>query len=283
MMQLNKPKHKLADSIKECLDGIVRLVDLKTKLNDAASDLSTACTDYTVKAELGELFRITPIASLDQDPKVIRELKKSELIKIYDQYFVPDGKPARVIYNVILNSSKDECPFCGGIGVPKNLDHFLPKSLFPQFSIFPNNLIPSCLDCNLSEKKENFSSTPEHQIIHPYLDKGIFFTTQWIFADYDEVSKVFTFSVNLPQTWNAHDKQKANSHFKKFNIAKRYARKASQEVSVPLHQIRSMRSSGLSNDMIIQCLIKPGMEPSKFPNHWRSIMFQALEKKINAL
>jgi hypothetical protein len=282
-MRLNKTKYGIEDSVKDCIDGIIKLDELKSKLEDAKSDLVNISEIYTTHAKTGELFKLPQISTAEKDPKVVKDLTKSELIKIYSQFFVPEGKPARKIYDAILNSSKEECPFCGGIGVPKNLDHFLPKSQFPQFSILPYNLIPSCLDCNLTEKKENFSSTPEAQIIHPYLDKDIFFTNQWIDAEYDELTKVFTFFTSIPLTWCEYDKKKALAHFKDFNIAKRYAKKASQAVSVPLGQISMMRSFKCSNDNINQCIIKPGIDASPFPNHWSSIMFKALGRKLEEI
>lgn len=43
--------------------------------------------------------------------------------------------------------SKAVCCYCG-IGRPTTIDHYLPKSLFPEFSILSYNLIPCCPDCN---------------------------------------------------------------------------------------------------------------------------------------
>ncbi|MFI3242400.1 MAG: HNH endonuclease signature motif containing protein [Alphaproteobacteria bacterium] len=57
---------------------------------------------------------------------------------------------------------KDRCPVCGRILQKSSktsicnadLDHFLPKSIYPQFSLFADNLIPICKDCNQVEKKD---------------------------------------------------------------------------------------------------------------------------------
>lgn len=47
------------------------------------------------------------------------------------------------------------CPFCG-ISELSTLDHYLPKELYPEFSVFPKNLVPSCAVCN-TRKKDGFS------------------------------------------------------------------------------------------------------------------------------
>ncbi|HBR0026519.1 HNH endonuclease [Klebsiella aerogenes] len=39
------------------------------------------------------------------------------------------------------------CPYCGNPMIPDTLDHFIPKGKWPEFSIFPNNLIPQCRGC----------------------------------------------------------------------------------------------------------------------------------------
>lgn len=39
------------------------------------------------------------------------------------------------------------CPFCGNPIKPDTLDHFIPKDLWPEYSIFPNNLVPQCRKC----------------------------------------------------------------------------------------------------------------------------------------
>lgn len=39
------------------------------------------------------------------------------------------------------------CPYCGNPMIPDTLDHFIPKGKWPEFSIFPNNLVPQCRGC----------------------------------------------------------------------------------------------------------------------------------------
>ena len=61
------------------------------------------------------------------------------------------------VYDKILAFAKNpeiRCPFCGGISNPSQIDHFLPKSRYGHFSVFPYNLIPICKDCNTEFKKE---------------------------------------------------------------------------------------------------------------------------------
>ena len=62
------------------------------------------------------------------------------------------------------------CPFCGQLlessgkttsDVPTaDLDHFFPKYEYPQFALLPENLIPTCIECNRIEKHTKYI-TPE--------------------------------------------------------------------------------------------------------------------------
>lgn len=62
------------------------------------------------------------------------------------------------------------CPMCGSPG-GRSLDHALPKSEFPEFSILRENLVPACTICNSDEKGARYrGSKPPERPIHPYYD-----------------------------------------------------------------------------------------------------------------
>lgn len=50
-----------------------------------------------------------------------------------------------------LLASTDSCPYCG-FGEPRDLDHYLPRSIYGELAIYPNNLIPSCSPCNNAKR-----------------------------------------------------------------------------------------------------------------------------------
>ena len=60
-------------------------------------------------------------------------------------------KPLEALRSVIHTSLGDigrcYCPYCL-ISEPRTIDHYMPKELFPEFSILPINLISCCSDCN---------------------------------------------------------------------------------------------------------------------------------------
>jgi len=78
-------------------------------------------------------------------------------------------------YHFILMINLRTCPYCNrqyitpvlsdSGRVRADLDHFLPKSRFPIFSLSLYNLIPVCSNCNSSLKGDKFGSFND---IHPY-------------------------------------------------------------------------------------------------------------------
>jgi hypothetical protein len=281
MMRLSEPKYSFETTLDECIAGITGNTSLQNKLISSKSVLIVAGGEYLNVAATGKLHTILPTnTDADDDPVVISSLKKSDLVKIYEQYFVAKSKPARKIYDALLNAAKEKCPFCGGIGTPRNLDHFLPKKHFPQFSVLPHNLVPSCRDCNMDGKGSAFATNAEDQIIHPYADKGIFFSEQWIFATYHEGNGIkpgeFEYYTFPPDNWSVVDKARVRKHFKDFSLAKRYGDKAGQQLGTVLLQIERMKLASLDRGIIKNVLLQPAVDAAPFANHWQKGMYQAL-------
>lgn len=281
MMRLSEPQYNFEQTIDECSAGITGNAALRKKVESSKPALVTVEAEYLLAASMGDLYTIHPInTDKHTDPIIVSDLRKSELIKIYDQYFVAEKKPARKIYDALLNSANEKCPFCGGIGTPRNLDHFLPKAHFPQFSVLPRNLVPSCRDCNMDGKAHAFATNAEDQIIQPYGDKDQFFQEQWIFANYhagnDGEPGEFEYFASPPKEWLEIDKQRVRKHFADFDLARRYATKAAETLGTVLQQIKLLQKAGLDSDAIKDSLLQPGVDTAQFANHWQRGMYQAL-------
>lgn len=281
MMKLNNPKYTFIETINKCEQGITGNQILLDKVIAERSSLSSKEQTYKTAALTGQLFTIPSLNTATRtNLNVVGSLTKEDLEKLYERYFAKEGKPAREIYDAIINSAKEQCPYCGGIGTPKNVDHYLPKAHFPQFSVLPLNLVPSCRNCNMDGKGHAFATIAGDQIIHPYLDKASFFEEQWIFANFHhepngEPSYV-EYYANPPQTWLQDDKDRVNNHFTSFDIAKRYGKQAAVELSATLKQIENFMNKRFSAQDIIEVLIAPQIE-SYFCNHWKRVMYQSLE------
>lgn len=277
MIRIPTPKYTYAETLDKCEEGILRKRVLLERLQNARDDLLAAARTYRAKVRNGTLHEIRVLGKVSKTTAVIGELTKPDMIKVYEGYFVNDKKPARKVYESLL-LAHTECPFCA-IGAPKNLDHFLPKGEFPQYAVFPYNLVPSCLDCNLGEKSDDVAQVAEAQIIHPYSDENIYFTTQWISATYHPAQAPATgrieFFTSPPDDWSASQKNKVREHFRAFGLAKRYGTLAARQLPYSLNQLEHSRVDE-SYELACERILVPIIENDVLPNDWFRVMHQAL-------
>lgn len=63
------------------------------------------------------------------------------------------------------------CPACGEDGTPNTLDHYLPKTEFPDFAVTAVNLFPMCDTCQGWKLEKVLSQDGERLFLHPYFDE----------------------------------------------------------------------------------------------------------------
>ena len=155
----------------------------------------------------------------EPDQVIVGSLKKGELIDLYSTRMVSSKGNARKEYDQIKLIARDECPYCGGCGEIVvddgigSLDHFLPKSWFPVFSVLPSNLVPACTTCN-NGMGSRFPTDAFDQPLHPYYDAAHFFDEKWTTAKVVEQNPpTVNFDVNPPDAWSEQDKNRVLKHF----------------------------------------------------------------------
>jgi len=285
MLRISPPSCTFAKSIDDCIAGMSRLAGgIRDRVVAGREPLLASGKGYLDAAAGPGGLSTIPAFIGDEADLVVDRIIKSDLHKMYDNYFVPERKIARKIYDEIMAGSAERCPYCGGIGRPRNLDHFLPKAHFPQFAVLPVNLVPICRDCNFDGKGDRFARAPEELSIHPYIDDRKFFEQQWIFARYHAnhapIGHV-EYYVSAPEDWPDVDKARAQNHFGYFCIAGRYSIKAAEQLNSLISQIGIMKGLDISaND--IERILMQAVVHSTGVNNWRRCMHQALIAAVKA-
>lgn len=275
MRVINEPSYDPLEVFYECTSSISD-IDLQYRLNTVAPNIKVVAEDYRGKAVSSDLYTIPPNNS-GNDTVIVGAVKKEELKSIYSNQMVPRSKPARRIYDAILNQAPlGRCPLCG-LGHASTLDHYLPKSKYPQLSVLPINLVPSCKDCNTG-KLSSIASTKQEQSLHPYFDHEQYVDDQWLYAEVVQSSPVtLRYYVFPPSHWDNTSICRVETHFLEFNLAERYAIEASNELS----NVRNILSSYFELDgfkAIKQLIsIQAKTYASEHKNSWQTAMFQALE------
>lgn len=148
------------------------------------------------------------------------------MIYLYENKLVK-SKEGKKYYDFLKGNTRfGKCPYCGHERV-ETLDHYLPKSNYPIFSITPLNLIPACFSCNHKKLDEDINRYDE-MVIHPYYDD--FSRIKWLKAEviHDE-DPFFYFSVSKTEELSEEDYLRLDHHFEVFKLAELYSANASRE------------------------------------------------------
>ncbi|MBG1267926.1 HNH endonuclease [Nostoc sp. WHI] len=274
MRALATPNDDPQEVYQKCINSITD-EDLRTRLNLVTNEIVVAATNYKQKVKAKQLYSIPP-NNCEDDKNALGTVTKKELKDVYSSHMVGRSKPARAIYDSLLSQSPlGKCPFCG-FGQASTLDHYLPKAKYPQFSVLPFNLVPSCKDCNTG-KSTAIATTAEGQSLHPYFDHQNFIDDQWLYAEVIQTTPAFIrFSVKAPDHWDDVSKIRVQSHFKAFKLASRYSLEAGNQLAclryslVHSHQLWGL--DGIRKQLTIEAQSYSRLHS----NSWQTAMFQAL-------
>lgn len=286
MKRLDPPNISFNDMLLKCSEGMEQ-VNVRNNFISVFPTFHLKEQQYKALSLAGHLYSYPKLNPLVDTTLVVGNLTKQKLVNLYENNLRDKDKPARNYYDALLVSSGERCPFCGEIGQTKNLDHFLPKAHFPEFSVMPLNLVPSCRDCNMGEKGQSYATVADEQAIHPYVDKAIFYQEQWVFAEYiDEADGAFRFYVNCPNAWSQEDKNRASNHFNALGLASRYRLEAGKHLSEVIDQKNAFKQTVLRFAPLltpqeiklafISSNLSPIIQSNQFANHWKKVMYQCL-------
>nr|WP_314399591.1 HNH endonuclease [Pseudomonas lundensis] len=274
MKQLTGPDCSPEDAFLTCISAIID-DQQRERMRGILPSIRTNAAEFIERASEGSTWQLPSLrVGRGEDPVVVDDIRKSELVNLYEYYMV-QREPGRALYDAILVAAGDHCPTCGGIGQPRTLDHYLPKANYPKLAIVPHNLIPACRDCN-TDKRNPLVDHPHQQLLHPYLDKRKFFEERWISVSVTHTAPcTITYSVNPPENWSEEDKARAANHFDLFGIARRYSIQAGTEVGflMDMHTLYFtrqplgafadfLRSAASADDLLV--------------NGWKKVLYEAL-------
>lgn len=277
MKQLSRPDRNPLEVFLGCVAEVTDEAERKVYI-DNQDEISQSVIDFE-NATATTSWHSLPRVGRGHPEVIIRgTLTKGALVDLYGKYLV-GGLVAREVYDELLVSSDGKCPFCGGIGQVHTLDHYLPKSIFPIYSVLPENLVPCCRDCN-SGKMSSFAAIQSEQPLHPYLDAPKFFTERWVVAAVCLTDPITVeFSCAPPDDWPDIDKLRAKSHFDQYGLARRYKIQAGAELA----RVVDLRKNSLKvlSPMQFSAYLGENAETHSYDlNGWNRTMHWALQRSL---
>lgn len=153
--------------------------------------------------------------------KFNKDLKES-LMGCYS----PDAKYFEIIKTLIVQAKEgtkskynSKCPYCT-IHTAETIDHILPKSIFPELSFTPGNLIYICDSCN-RKKDDKYINGLERIFINPYRDEflnRVFIKVKLELILYDNIFNLKGMVKYDTSSCNSFDSKIILNHYKYFNL-----------------------------------------------------------------
>lgn len=163
MRRLPAPTDSVKDVYETCI-STYRDQKLKDKLASVTPTIVKASQNFDNKVGKNETHKIPAEKSIDGI------VSAKEMLDVYSTKFSKQNSPGRHYYDKYLAAPPHGlCPICG-VRFVSTLDHYLPKAQFPALAVTPKNLVPTCYDCNLGNKKTFVPRTAEEEPLHPYFD-----------------------------------------------------------------------------------------------------------------
>ncbi|WP_156318114.1 HNH endonuclease [Porphyrobacter sp. AAP60] len=238
--------------------------NLRERLREARPVYLESSADYSKK---GATYSLHEIA--DGNPAEIK-IPTLDLITLYDQGLLRRRSKARLLYEEIrLSTPHNICPYCNHRNVGQ-LDHFLAKSKFPILSVCPQNLVPSCADCNKIKRDRTYQSFTEAPL-HPYFDyfEGI----DWLVCKLEKTDGYWIAKFDIDSaSLHANNVLKLVNHFTEFGLWELYSIQASAELARQSGLVEEFRKSG-GAAAVRDYLEKSVRSFRAFSNnHWRTAL-----------
>lgn len=266
MRKLDLPDHRVRPTLSSCIERIGD-EDFRTRAESIVDELEEEETRYSHLAENSELYTVA-IATH------VGAVTKDEMISLYTQRLSKKGHPARAIYDSLRAGAKfNKCPLCGHRDV-STLDHYLPKAKYPAFAITPNNLVPSCMECNKA-KLAKVAAIPEDQTLHPYFDDfgdGVWLRAKVVEAEPPGV----LFYVQAPDDWVEVRRLRIRSHFDDLELAALYGSNAAQELANISGDLSDLADSDGPEKVKEHVARQARSRAASESNSWQFAMYDAL-------
>jgi hypothetical protein len=262
----NSTKFDAGDVFDTCV-SMVKNPALRAELRGVRQHIKDAAANYDAKAKTRRLHLETPHDH-------VGTVAAAKLIKVYTLRMVPKNATGRPIYDRIMSApAHRRCPLCG-IGTVNTLDHFLPKTHFPVYSVTPNNLVPACTWCQ-GEKLEYYPTSDGGQLLHPYFDDVD--DEVWLVAEVVAgVPAGFRYFACPPDHWAPSDKARVATHLKELNLPLLFSSNAGSrltEIRVRLAKLLQKEGgAGAVREHLIEEL--SSIEEDQ-KNSWSAAMYRA--------
>lgn len=236
MYKLTSPTYKLCEVIALCVQNMRS--QRKQLFQNLCSDMEEAERELEVCVQNGKIH------NFPYDKHQIYAATNEQIISLYEDYLLAENSGREVYEHIFTLAQNKFCPYCEH-GFVREVDHFLPKSMYPILSVSPLNLIPVCRDCNRI-KLDQYPILQEGAFLHPFFEETG--TDIWLSAEIEQGPPfAFIFHVTNPGNWSSVFFERVKFQFKELELAILYGAQASDWLSGDIEMLFKLYQAGGSS------------------------------------
>lgn len=271
-MKINKDNRNTNEILNSLLtenDGINNREIKKLQNNSNIDNLFKNYDNLGIKQQLINY----PNNSLKfNDPSIT--VNNDRLEALYEQR--KDILKEKIKENQKGNKTDGICWYCH-LPNTETLDHFLPKSDFPELAIYPNNLLLCCSLCN-SIKKEYYRDENQLWYINPYYIDIDCITFLSCNIQLNGTQRIYEYTVNDSVLSTVPYGDEIKKQYEKLGLCNKYKYLTEGLITELIESYVTNPDSNIKN--FPNCLIlKKKSEQNKYgPNYWKCACYDAIYK-----
>ena len=242
--------------------------EIQNNLMTFEDQVNAAAMNYVERAMDNRLYEIKN--------EIDRSIDKMRLNSVYEYGMRNKHSPGRAIYDKLMSLPDDDrCPFCDHWDV-SSLDHILPKSKYPIFSVVPANLVAICTNCN-QRKGDTSPTSQDDGVLHPYFDD--IDGCQWLHACVIEGDTASVeFYVKQIEDWSHALNARIVNQFQMLELNELYSAQAAREMSIIQTNLQEHFENGGASFVKKELHIQWRSCESVRLNSWRTACYMALKE-----
>lgn len=260
MMSLARPDRDFEQDYRDLV--IRRSAIVQDTLRGASERVFRAYRDYADQS--GNATVLPPIRWRVQG-------RSSALFSNYDVF------RGSALYGELLGMGGARCPMCG-FGEVSTLDHYLPRTTFPEFAILALNLVPACARCN-QLKDVHVGLEPKDQFFHPFFDTLEHVPILECKFEVQAASALVEFRIRRTHRVAEDVLAKVSFQFQKLRLANRFSAEALAEIgdrrTTFAEYAATKGAAGLRDYLRTE---SRGYVARHGPNYWKSALYRALAR-----
>ena len=220
--------------------------------------------EYNKKFKNNQLVTLKPIALQPNEQEALKGLYRFSAKSFKDLFFR--------LTTTKSNKRDMLCPNCT-LTDCSQLDHYIPKTEFPEFSANPRNLMQCCSICN-QKKLDRWLNGKQAIFLNLYLDNLP--QVQYLFVDISIENGVPIIIFYLENRTNIDPVlfSRIESHYRELDLCKRFVERTDSLISEILRDYIAAKQESITDAAFIKILTSRAKQEQKdfgF-NYWKAIL-----------